>query len=264
MPQKRGHPPPPPTRYGSPTVQAKTAPVARHPAPPPTRFGPVSPIQPKPAIPSRPATPPLPTGRAGTIQRMLPQQPPINCQYCWDPACFQGSKCGRDVSFGGLFSPGTTSPYVGPHKDTKKYSKRGVYESEHVTPKNALVKGGVNFTYNNEITISIPYGMHRGGQSGAGGGVSSTGSSGTASGWSDLLGNMLQQGDWPGAIRAVLLDELHSAAQNGALDQGMMSAFLQYLQNARMQGRISANDVEQIYSALYGSYANYLQRGIAK
>lgn len=80
------------------------------------------------------------------------------CFYCRDLTCHKGEKCNLSASFGGLFPPGTstTSPHVGPHKETKKFSEQYVKESEHMVPALALKKGHVPHNLNEEPTISIP------------------------------------------------------------------------------------------------------------
>ncbi len=238
---------PPPVKFPAPSgVQAKAAP--RTVPPPPVRFaGPSGPAGPRRAAqPMMSGSPPPP-----------PPPPGMHCQFCFNPGCMNGSICGKDMSFSGLFPPSTTSRFVGKHKHTKKHSKRKRFESEHVLPSKALKNANKKFKYDDEITISIPYDMHRKGQSGAGGGVSSTGSSGTAKGWSQRLGAMISGGDRRGAIRATLMDELHSAHATGNLDFGMMSAFLQYLLLSVQEGHINNQDVDQIFAALYGEFDRY-------
>lgn len=186
------------------------------------------------------------------------------CYYCGNTLCIHGEKCKLDPSLGGLFSQGTQSPFVGPHKDTKGYSQRGVKESEHMVPSKALSLSQVSYTYNTEPTISIPYDMHRGGVSGGGGGVSSTGSSHTASGWSAQLGSLIKQGDWKEAIRKAAVDEMNSAVCTGMLDEGMTSAIMQVVNGHAMKGRITQSEAEEINGGLYIAYLNWKSRGMAK
>jgi len=80
------------------------------------------------------------------------------CLYCSDLTCNNGSKCGRDPSFGGIFDPDLETRTVDAHKHTKKDSKRGAWESEHMMPSAAWKASGLSHRYQDLPTMSIPYG----------------------------------------------------------------------------------------------------------
>jgi hypothetical protein len=194
--------------------------------------------------------------------RFDPGLEPIQpCLYCGDLLCSRGEKCKQGSSFGGLFESGLSTPHVGPHKETKKHSKKNVFESEHMVPKQALKKSGVKFSYNDEPTISIPYEMHRGGQSGVGGGVSSTGSSETATTWSESLAKHIKNNDWKTAIKLTATDEFLSAAQNGYLTSGMVSAIMQNVNYHATMGRITDTDAGEIKNMLMSWLLDFQEKG---
>ena len=109
-----------------------------------------------------------------------------------------------------LFGRGDTTKY-GLHKVIKKQSKRKVRESEHMLPMQVVKKLFPGAKPDNEPTHSIAFAMHRSGQSGAGGGITSTGSSSTASGWAAHLANLHTSGHPEEMYRQVALDTYHSA-----------------------------------------------------
>jgi hypothetical protein len=186
------------------------------------------------------------------------------CFYCGDITCLKSEKCKQGVSLGGLFGPGIVSPHVGPHKETQQYSSRGVMESEHMFPAKALKISGTAHNLRNEPTISIPYDMHRGAVSGAGGGISSTGSSHTASGWAAHLGQAAASGNWYQAIRMAAIDGMNGAMMSGLLDEGMTSAYMQVVNGHVMMGRITQQEAGAINNELYNYYLSLKSRGNAK
>lgn len=165
------------------------------------------------------------------------------CPHCLDPFCNMGSICHRGLFAGSedLFSPRS----AGPHKSTKKDSKQGQFESEHLFPHAALKLSGMNYSYETEPTLSIPYGVHRGAQSGAGGGVSSTGSSSTASGWSGHLG-ALAQNDFPAALRLAVIDQLNAHWMNGNLSPEVAFQIMQVVNGHAALGRLTATQAGEI------------------
>ena len=111
--------------------------------------------------------------------------------------------------------PGADPNYItqiGLHKDTKKFSQQHVRESEHVMPMKAILDSGLRSKHSDqdfEIAVSMPYRQHQDGRYGIGGGVSSTGSSKTATDWSTTLAGLLRNGENFKAYRMVVLDELN-------------------------------------------------------
>lgn len=172
------------------------------------------------------------------------------CKFCGDSTCKAGEKCGLDQTMAGLFSSQINPPFVGQHKETKKYSKFGEYESEHMIPKAALEHSGIQYNYDNEPTISIPYRMHRAAMNGAGGGVTSTGSSTTAKDWGRFLGSEIKSGDWYNTIRSTAVDEYHAAKANGALDEGMVNSICQVVNSHATMERITVQQAGEIIQVL--------------
>jgi hypothetical protein len=121
-------------------------------------------------------------------------------------------------------------------------------------PKAAMRKGGVAFSYNDEPTISVPYDMHRGGVSGAGGGITSTGSSSTAQGWSTHLGDLLAHGNWKEAIRQAAIDGLNAAWVSGHLNDGMVSAYIQDVNSHAAMGRLTSTEQSEVLTSILDWY----------
>ena len=195
----------------------------------------------------------LPDGRS--------QQAPIQCCfYCGDPAC-AGKPCkkGLGASFAGLLTPGTAPRAAGPHSQTQKDSQRGVFESEHMLPGAALRKSGVQHKLQAEPTYSVEYGVHRGAVSGAGGGISSTGSSATATQWSAHLGQMIatQGQGWPAAIKAAAIDAFNASLVTKALNDERISQILQVIRGHQELGRITNDEQADISTVIMNMWLNY-------
>ena len=180
-----------------------------------------------------------------------------NCFYCHSPGCIKGSLCGKgadDVS--GLFGTSLNYDKGGYHKDTKKFSKRGHQESEHMLPMQVVRRVYPGSKMDDEPAHSIPYGMHRSGQRGAGGGITSTGSSNTAKGWAThLVGLNTNQGA-AAMIRAVAVDTYNSAELTGQLSDQTMLQIWQVLQGHANMGRITNIEAGEIYNELMNWYLN--------
>ena len=175
----------------------------------------------------------------------------MSCPHCLDLACNMGSIC--HVGFLADADDASFSPLAsGPHKTTKKSSKRGVFESEHLFPHAALKLSGMQFRYQDEPTLSIPYGVHRNGQSGVGGGVTSTGSSGTASGWSGHLGNLAQT-DFPAALRLAAIDQMNAHRVNRNFTNEVAMQIMQVVNAHADMGRLT----NQQASSLNNEIADY-------
>ncbi len=250
--------PAPLTRPAPPPVYR---PLAKHPpvAPPPV-YRPIQPkimaqLQPK-VIAQRVFSPPAAL-RPGTIQC---------CVHCGSDKCKEGEICKFDRTYGGIFNPSATTGHVAKHKHNKKHSKRKLKESEHVLASQAIKKGihkrtssgiknkrpihstGKSYNQNEEYTISIPYQVHRGGTSGAGGGISSTGGSTTAKGWGDLIGGLLDSNPYE-AVRLACMEHLNSYFMNGNLDESVVNNLWAWIDGQVQSGRITlveANLLKQI------------------
>jgi hypothetical protein len=155
-----------------------------------------------------------------------------------------------------LFGRGDTTKY-GLHKVIKKQSKRKVRESEHMLPMQVVKKLFPGATPDNEPTHSIAYEMHRSGQSGAGGGITSTGSSSTASAWAAHLANLHTTGHPEEMYRQVALDTYHSAR---ATDQDPEQTLVQIngLLNEHVGlGRLSDDQAGTIMNGLVNHHLDW-------
>ncbi len=147
----------------------------------------------------------------------------------------------------GLFTPGLRSRPVAPYKEAAKNSKKGRWEAEHMMPSAAWQASGLPHTYAQLPAMSIGYGMHRGAQAGAGGGVTSTGSSHTAKEWARRLGSQLRDPrQREAAFRSVATDEYNAALMTGVLDEGLVSQIIQTLDLHVEQGHLSVEEAGRI------------------
>ncbi|NMO13651.1 hypothetical protein HPC49_01155 [Pyxidicoccus fallax] len=81
--------------------------------------------------------------------------------------------------------------------------------------------------------VSMPIEVHRGGVSGGGGGVTSTGSSAIAKAWRDRLRELIRQDASAEAIERVMVDEMNAAGRNGDVGRALGIAVWEY---TRIQG----------------------------
>jgi len=178
------------------------------------------------------------------------------CVYCGDSTCLKGEKCGRDPSFSGLLSPGVTSRTVGPHKETKKSSKSMTFESEHMVPSAAWKQSGLSHKYAELPTMSIPYDVHRGAVSGGGGGVTSTGSSHIAQGWSSQLGGLMKSGNMKEAIRQAANDAYNAAWSQDVLTESVVSQIMQVVNLHATNGHITQSEAGEINQVIMNRWLN--------
>jgi hypothetical protein len=172
------------------------------------------------------------------------------CPRCGNPGCQAGEVC-QHTHGGGLFTPGLTTRPVAPYSEAKHSSKKGQWEAEHMMPSAAWQHSGLPHRYADLPAMSISYDMHRGGQSGAGGGVTSTGSSTTAKGWSQRLGAQLADpGQREQAFSSVAADEYNAALMNGVLSEAVVSQIVQTLDLHRGAGHLTAEQAGRIQNAI--------------
>jgi ribosomal protein S18 acetylase RimI-like enzyme len=188
-----------------------------------------------------------------SIQRRVLQAANRTCFYCLNPACNKGSICGGGQSFANLFGP-VDLTQAGYHRDTQQmWSQQYVRESEHMLPLrtvNVLYPGSNPM---DEPAHSIPYAMHRQGQGGAGGGISSTGSSATARDWNTHLQNLHAVNPLD-MFRAVAVDTYHSAKLTGAPLGQIIANVKQVLLAHQQIGRLTLADVNTIVNELTQMY----------
>jgi len=209
-----------------------------------------------PSVPARSATPaggfvvPL-AGRAHSVIR--------RCVSCRQPNCLRGELCGYDPTHGGFFPPNQLATVI-PYNQARNYPSGGAMEFEHPLAGAALRHAGEGQYYRNEFTIQTPRQTHRAGQSGAGGGISSTGSSGTARGWAHEVGNTLQANPYE-AVRMALVDQVNAHDAQNTLTPTAINGLTQWITAQTTDGRITGAEANQLtewvvrlcYERIYGS-----------
>ncbi len=140
----------------------------------------------------------------------------------------------------------------GPHREVRKYSKRGRYESEHPLPWAVIkeVEPEKGISYMSEPAMSVPYSVHRGAVKGAGGGISSTGSSHTAKGYRAKLVGLMEAGKAYDAILLVANDEYNALYMKGELDISYVRAIMRVVIQHKDMGRITDYEAQKINSSL--------------
>ncbi|XXT19766.1 RHS repeat-associated core domain-containing protein [Sorangium sp. So ce429] len=144
-----------------------------------------------------------------------------------------------DNTMGGLFDRRNVNyGYAGLYGDVQKNtSERNVREAEHTVPKSAWKGSAWNRHANQMPAVSIPYQDHRGGVSGAGGGVSSTGRSTTARDWQKHVRTLMRNGQSYDAIRATVIDDMNSSTPRGRNAPGLIRILDEYAKIEDPHGR---------------------------
>jgi len=189
-------------------------------------------------------------------QNSIGSAPIQRCVSCGDSSCVKGEKCGYDRSLGGLFSSSASSnalpvlPYNS--SNAKKNSGKAFgTELEHPIPGQALRLTGQGGGYKQEYTIPIPVAVHRGGVSGSGGGISSTGSSSTSKGWSQYLAS---QDDF-GQVKSAMTDQINSQLMNNNFNEQTAVQLKDWLVSQRDQaGRITNGEYQTLLNLLMNRY----------
>ncbi len=174
------------------------------------------------------------------------------CPHCIDPGCNMGSICLRGV-FADVSDPGFAPRAAGWHRETKKASQQFAFESEHMYPCAALKLSHPRANINDEPAMSISYGVHRGGQSGAGGGVSSTGSSETARSWSAHLGALGRQ-NFAAALRLAAVDEANAHWMHGQFTREVAMQIIQTINGHLALGRLSQDEAGLLVNEIADMY----------
>ena len=167
------------------------------------------------------------------IQRMQ------GCTNCNNSDCLAGEKCGN---FGGLIPEQFKIP-VGPYKDTKQHSQKGVVEAEHMFSNQMNVAyskltGKKKFNYEGMPAFSIDYNVHQQGRYGIGGGVSSTGSSRTSKDYSEKVAQLMFNNPKE-AARLLILEEMNAHISQGKLSGDVMSAIVRCVDMVLVQCSIT-------------------------
>ncbi|QRK06072.1 DUF4157 domain-containing protein [Archangium violaceum] len=175
------------------------------------------------------------------------------CVHCGDNSCIKGEKCGYDRSMGGLFT--TDAPAVLPYysSNAKKQSGKAFgTELEHPIPGQALRLMGQGGGYRQEYVVPTDTAVHRGAVSGAGGGISSTGSSSTSRGWAQHLANLPTNFD---VVRSSLTEQINAHLTQEAFSESVAQQLSDWLVAQQQQaGRITAVEREQLQTLLMNRY----------
>jgi hypothetical protein len=178
------------------------------------------------------------------------------CVYCGDSSCVKGEKCGYDRSHDGMFSTtaSTNARPVLPYNSSnakKNSGKAFGTELEHPIPGQVLRLIGEGGGYRQEYTVPIDKDVHRGGVSGAGGGISSTGSSLTSKGWAQHLAS---QDDFA-RVRLALTDEINAHLMNDKFTEEVAVSLKDWLVAQKEQeGRIDQAEFEELMQVLMNRY----------
>ncbi len=181
------------------------------------------------------------------------------CPICLDMTCLKGEKCKKNTTLDGLFPQATEQDRVMKHKDTKKLSQKGVFESEHPISSSSMKKVNPNYNPNEAYTMSIPYMTHQGGASGIGGGISTSKNSDTAKQTSNYYSQMMQQNNNFGTVRQAVMDEINAAFQNNDLTDGRGSQIIQYVNSQVMTNFITQQEGETIIAEGTNHFYNMRQ-----
>lgn len=136
----------------------------------------------------------------------------------------------------------------GSYGDMKKLSKRNVREADHTPPKSTYAGTPFkHYTENQMPAVSIAYSVHRLGQKGAGGGVSTTGSSAIVVQYRDeAIHALLVKGDFKGAMMEAFKDQKNAAPNALALANGQAEAALYALKVGLLKSQDELLEVLQL------------------
>ena len=178
------------------------------------------------------------------------------CVSCGNSTCIKGEKCGYDRSSGGLFSTNVSSsaqpvlPY-GSTTAKKNSGKSFGTELEHPIPGQTLRLIGQGGGYRQEYTIPIPTAVHRNAVSGAGGGISSTGSSTTSANWSQFLAG---QNDFD-RVKYALIEQINAQIMNKNFNESTALQLKDWLVSQRNHtARINQTEFEILLQLLLNRY----------
>jgi hypothetical protein len=196
------------------------------------------------------------SGKTAPVQPMM-RRTIQRCVSCGDNSCVKGEVCGYDRTLGGLFSDtvGSNAPGVLPYNSSnaKKQSGKALgTELEHVIPGAALRQMGEGGHYRQEYTVPLPVSVHRGGVSGAGGGISSTGSSSTSKGWAVHLSSQATDYD---VVRRSLTDGINAMLMQRSFTEQLAVQYSDWLQAQYAQeGRITQQQLAELRQLLVNRY----------
>ena len=181
------------------------------------------------------------------------------CPKCANPACKRGEVCKQGDDLGGLFDSSTKADAV------KFYNEKQGHEGkptqwEHPLPGSAMRQSGLGGHYSSSPVVQMPTPVHRDAIDGMGGGVTSTGSSHTAVGWSAHLANTVKSDGKAEAIRQALADDVNAYASKGQLKEDHKSTFVQLIRGYVEKGMITHVEGDQVGAAILAQIDNWLKR----
>jgi hypothetical protein len=157
--------------------------------------------------------------------------------------------------YSNLLEPGEKPAVVGPYSEARKHSGRAdETEAEHVFFGRLAKLVNLQIRYQDLPAMVIPTSMHRGGVSGAGGGITSTGSSATAKGWGDWLADLWGQGKRKEVVQSLIADEYNSAAATVGVTSKVMDQLLRITDMLAKQRVISEEEAGEINNATADRY----------
>jgi hypothetical protein len=178
------------------------------------------------------------------------------CVSCGKSTCVKGEKCGYDRSSGGLFSSNVSSstqpvlPY-GSSNAKKNSGKAFGTELEHPIPGQTLRLIGEGGGYQQEYTIPIPKSVHRNAVAGAGGGISSTGSSSTSKDWSLFLAS---HNDFD-RVKLAMTEQINAQIMNKNFSESTALQLKDWLvSQLNHTGRINRTEFEILLNILLNRY----------
>ena len=181
------------------------------------------------------------------------------CLYCGNPQCAKGEKCGGSATHGGLLPIGSDTMRVKNYNQSQGHGGRPE-EWEHIMPGAAYRGAGVGKLYRTAPVLAIPKEMHRGAVQGAGGGITSTGSSETARQFSAGLAGMVTQGNFSGALRLALADELNAGIQHGMNPSEMANGLLRIIEAHQQRGDITPQEAVELKNFVMNTALNQQER----
>lgn len=171
------------------------------------------------------------------------------CPKCMDPECKHGEKCGIGDDLGGLLPETVTADKVIFYN--QRMGHNGLpKEWEHPFPKAAMKESGFEF-YNSSPVYEVDKFVHRNAMDGGGNGISSTGYSKTAQGWSQYMANTTKREGLCAGIRLGIIDNINALYVNNSLNEGHVSTFIQLAQGYAQNGQITKEESGRLSTEIY-------------
>ncbi len=179
------------------------------------------------------------------------------CHVCGNSNCKKGEICRKPPS--GLFTPNSGSWNAKFYNQKQGHGGKPT-EWEHPVPGKSYRDAGLGKSYKSAPVLQIPKSMHRGGVSGIGGGISSTGSSHSAKQWSSGMGRQLKSGDFGGVIWKGVIDGMNAALVTGEDLQTAANGYYRIIMMHYHRGDINEHTAQQLIQQLMNALHNQLSR----